>query len=49
VKKFGTLALIAFLVWYVAKDPGAATRTFHHLTGFASQFANGVARFASGL
>ena len=48
MKKFATYALIAFLIWWAAKDPAAAARLVHDFSGLFNHASNSTSTFTSG-
>jgi hypothetical protein len=49
VKKYGTYALIALLVWWAVQDPTAAAHMVHNLGGFCTRAAGSLSTIANGL
>jgi hypothetical protein len=48
VKKYGTYALIALLVWWAVQDPTAAAHFVHGIGGAFSRAAASLSTIASG-
>ena len=48
MKKLATYALIAFLIWWAARDPAAAAHLVHDITGFFDHAANSASTIANG-